>query len=1020
MKLKKILLLGMLAMQPSWMLATTFSVTVPEGAFLEIGTKSKHFVDFEKVAPTSETQQNGKVTFTFDLTASKVYNYRTWMEGGVTNAGYFTMNADASKCPILNFSHDDYFAKSAKTINHDPQSNGGYETGDIFVNINPQGFLNLAVGESFDAHAMRTWELSDNAVNNYFIEPDFHYTVLNLDGTPSSDIINIEETPGSPWTKITGIKKGTVIVMVTYDAINLNYYSGSEKKDYLGGSFWGAIWPENTAVYVVAVGEEKSIAEPNFVVNEKYNAETLKLAGKYIDAEHDVFYYLDSEPGYVLNFTPSGVVNVEIAYPLIGEETVAYSGFSTEGVTPNSDGSYSLLLKKGRQIVKLTDAGGNATYQVLTAKECGREIINATRDGSRVFQPGDKIKIQYTGLFHPANKIAGIYNMSAYVTYNGKPNGSSLIQSSNQYNFGSASEAQAVTVELPSTMEVKNGGENLVMNEGVIQVNGYGDPIGNHRTVEKDNGRAPNMNAVSHKTYFGSIPDVNIFITPIRNFNISLDNVPANAEVKVSFEGNELSAGEGGRYSGTYGAYTVSATADGYKNFRTTYYIDDDAEEEVVFTLNMEDLDGAWDGKSIKEPVKNDEGFYVIEIPEELAWFARHVNDKATDQDAMLAADLHLGNFDWSPIGSSASAPYKGTFEGHGHKVEGIYINAKNYVGLFGYANGATIKGVTVDGEISGAQYVAGVVGYAVGASTIDQCANYAKVTGTKTYVGGIVGYLYAATSRLSNSYNSGEVTGTTKCGGLIGDHNKSAAISKIFNVGKVSGTTVGACVGGTTGKDNVKEAYALKAYGVDDHSVIVSEGAMESGEIAFKLGAPFMQTIGEDMHPVFNGLEVYRDDADGSYYNIASALSINAGNGDDGVETSESGVFMTLNKTYSLDVDPYPAAARLPQLVWSSSDERIVAVDGNGLLTAKGEGTADIKVSHASNPDMYDVCKVYVSTSTRISDIFGEGNTERLDVYDINGCVILQKASGVELRRLNPGLYIFRRGREEKKVLVR
>ena len=29
---------------------------------------------------------------------------------------------------------------------------------------------------------MRTWQLTDNSTNNYFMEPDFHYTVVGLDG----------------------------------------------------------------------------------------------------------------------------------------------------------------------------------------------------------------------------------------------------------------------------------------------------------------------------------------------------------------------------------------------------------------------------------------------------------------------------------------------------------------------------------------------------------------------------------------------------------------------------------------------------------------------------------------------------------------------------------------------------------------------------------------------------------------------------------------------------------------------
>ncbi len=78
--------------------------------------------------------------------------------------------------------------------------------------------------------------------------------------------------------------------------------------------------------------------------------------------------------------------------------------------------------------------------------------MNVNRPGSKIFQPGDQLAIQYSGLRHPANKLAGIYNMSAYVTYNGVPNGTSLILSANQYKFGSSDKARlSLSTSRPTT-----------------------------------------------------------------------------------------------------------------------------------------------------------------------------------------------------------------------------------------------------------------------------------------------------------------------------------------------------------------------------------------------------------------------------------------------------------------------------------------------------------------------------------------------------------------------------------------
>ena len=326
-----------------------FSITVPDDATLELGMKFTHFTDFQTVEPDNVEAAEGGMKYNFTLANGQVYNYRTWKEGGLTHGGYFTMNVDDAKRPQIGFTDADYAKHDPKQINHTPQSNNGYETGDLFLNINERGHLRLPENGEFLVHAMRTWELSDNSTNNYFFEPDFHYTILDTDFNPSNAVIEIEnaDTRASAWSKIKAKGAGTAIVMVTYDGINLNYYNNADKKDYLGGEYWGAIWPENTGVFIVTVGDGESTANPNMVVNEQYNVGALRLAGKYMDAEHDVFYYLeDEQDGFPFTFTPEGITAVTMASPEISETDASYNGFSDEGVTLNEDGSYTLLLKK--------------------------------------------------------------------------------------------------------------------------------------------------------------------------------------------------------------------------------------------------------------------------------------------------------------------------------------------------------------------------------------------------------------------------------------------------------------------------------------------------------------------------------------------------------------------------------------------------------------------------------------------------------------------------------------------------
>lgn len=858
-------------------LGADYAITLPADAELFLGIKGAHFTPFREVEPTSTEIKGSVKTVTYRLADAQIYTYRTWQEGGLTQAGYFTMSLDEAKRPQLSFTAADYKAFSPKTVKHDVQWNGGYETGDIFININEQGHLKLnqTTLASFDFHAMRTWQLTDNSTNNYFIEPDYHYTVIAPDGKPSDDVIRI--TPyanDAPWAKIEAIGAGTAIVLVTYDAIGLNFYSGLNKSTYLGGEYWSAIWPENTGVFVVTVDQDESDATANMLINEDYNSATKKNAGKYVDAEHDVFYYLDTEEGYTYTFTPTGVRKVEMAYPTIGEQMATYTGFAETGVTKNMDGSWSLLLKEGRQIVRLTDASGRSTYQVLTAKPCHREIINASRPGSLIFQPGDKVTVQYSGMRHPANKLAGIYNMSAYVTYNGIPNGSSLILGSGQYTFGSAASAQAVTIDIPADYDIAAEGD-IVMDKGVIQVNGYGDPIGNHRLISHTAGRSANFTAIAHKTYFGAIPSVEIPITATKTFTIRPVCNVDGAAYEITLNGTPVAANGDGTYTGTYGNYSVTASKAGYRCFHSTYNIADDAEGEQQFDITLQaSADGAWDGTAMTEPTKEN-GIYQIGNAAELAWFANTVNSGTeVTASAVLTTDIDLADYQWTAIGTSTSTKqFKGTFDGQGHTVSGLYIaGSTSYQGLIGYINAGIVRNLKVYGEVHGGSCVGGIVGYATGACIFDRLENHADATATTnaSYVAGIAGRVSTATAKLTNCVNYGTITGVNYVGGILNTATAAVTVSNVLNIGEIVGTQTGAIRGfntatATDGAD-VTNGFAVKGYFNETKTTLVTAEQMASGEVAYLLGEAWGQTIGTDPYPLLDGPEVIN--VDGQYVN--------------------------------------------------------------------------------------------------------------------------------------------------------
>ena len=207
-----------------------------------------------------------------------------------------------------------------------------------------------------------------------------------------------------------------------------------------------------------------------------------------------------------------------------------YSGF--ENVTANEDGSYTLLLTKGRNIVKLTSASGASRYQILNAKPTSYKISNVSNPGLPI-QPGDKVKVQFERLFHPANKLSGIYNMSAYIVYNDIPNGTSPILSANQYQFCGTPSAQAYdVVTIPTSWNIS---EPYMLENGAIQVFGYGSSFGKHRAISPLAGVNPNFTAMVRKFYFGSIPDVAILLNTVYVESVSLNEEAVTLKEKETY-----------------------------------------------------------------------------------------------------------------------------------------------------------------------------------------------------------------------------------------------------------------------------------------------------------------------------------------------------------------------------------------------------------------------------------------------------------------------------------------------------
>ena len=264
----------------------------------------------------------------------------------------------------------------------------------------------------------------------------------------------------------------------------------------------------------------------------------------------------------------------------------------------------------------------------------------------------------------------------------------------------------------------------------------------------------------------------------------------------------------------------TNVTASGTGNFSgniTKYYT-------AMFS------DFGW--KNDKSPSDEDWGSqdnpYVISTPEHLLRLSQIVNGgmawnsiqntvtagvciapqttaKATSRDYKDAYFLVTANVDMSgyistdgvynflPIGTRSTQnqtelPFSATFDGGDNTITYVYNVGSfynvdgartNYVGLFGYLNGATISNlkvasngglsITDNDGIVGIEYVGGIAGCAVDSTLYNTVLAYGGWVRGENYVGGIVGYGERITIESSEAVSSANVGGETYVGGIVG-----------------------------------------------------------------------------------------------------------------------------------------------------------------------------------------------------------------------------------------------------------
>lgn len=187
---------------------------------------------------------------------------------------------------------------------------------------------------------------------------------------------------------------------------------------------------------------------------------------------------------------------------------------------------------------------------------------------------------------------------------------------------------------------------------------------------------------------------------------------------------------------------------------------------------------------------KNSDGTYLIASAQDLCDFSSLVNSGKRDLNALLAADINMEGYDFTPIGTS-SAAYIGTFDGQGFTIDSLTISltSADGVGIFGYIDGAHILNLTTGSanNVKGKAFVGGFVGDKIGSGTarIERCGHEGKVTGSAQNAAAFVGCVHSGSLVISHCYNTGRVTGNREsaifCGWMGGS---ASAITNCYNSG--------------------------------------------------------------------------------------------------------------------------------------------------------------------------------------------------------------------------------------------
>ncbi|MCL2879837.1 MAG: hypothetical protein FWF29_06300, partial [Treponema sp.] len=233
----------------------------------------------------------------------------------------------------------------------------------------------------------------------------------------------------------------------------------------------------------------------------------------------------------------------------------------------------------------------------------------------------------------------------------------------------------------------------------------------------------------------------------------------------------------------------------------------------------------------------------------------------------VLDKDFSVKSNQINPLGKGSANAFKGTFYGMGHTItidNGLmaFMTNTQYIGLFGYTDGATIQDLNVvynqpnvyqNSSLSADIYAGGLIGYASGITGSTTIANCTVMSGNaggtvlqnsgssafNVYLGGIAGYLDSNTT-LENCNESLDLkiektnSGDIYIGGLAGYSSSvmnSSLVSGNISVSQGTGRLFTGGLAGYQETNAISDCYAITTITADSAST--DPGGVSTGGLA-------------------------------------------------------------------------------------------------------------------------------------------------------------------------------------------